>query len=547
MPGSQIKEANTIATARLKRRYHQLAGEREYGEGNFHKGKRHSQAVAAAADIVGKHDWGYHGEMMRNKGISRAMKAKVADVVGVSHEHAEKFLQSSVGRHLTDALSSGRGYEDTHILKLYKYYNQLKEDRLNEKWSKDSYDELDGESSRTVTHKGKVGKNKVNMGMSYDMYNDHPDVPEGKGRKFIDTYRDIEVNGGDGVKKGTKPGRVLKHLASVINNVASKHSTKTLVLQTGQDKKEAEVTGRFAQKLAKRHGGNLTSYPGGHVIKLREAIKEFGHYPHYDDDHSPMTWDGDFHVSNPQGHTVSRHDTRIDAHRHLIKHAKEHGVSPVGWSVDHEGHGGRITKSWDHEGKGLSHNNHSGGWHHDDDDDDDDYHLREYHHKKDELIRESVLRILSKSEFNLFENTESQKTIHRIGLTLSDPNHPAVTKRREVFSKNFRIVAGSKERALDAAKRLAKRAGLKVHGHIHYDSLSESVGALERLRRATGAKTKPGGIAAAAATILATTIGGALAGGKAFPAGGAIGAAYSIGALINRMRKSGKLKTALRK
>jgi hypothetical protein len=58
---------------------------------------------------------------------------------------------------------------------------------------------------------------------------------------------------------------------------------------------------------------------------------------------------------------------------------------------------------------------------------------------------------------------------HRIGLTVTDPNHPMVSKRKEPYQKSVRITqnVSDREAAINQAIAHYRRKGYKVHDH-HY-------------------------------------------------------------------------------
>jgi len=56
---------------------------------------------------------------------------------------------------------------------------------------------------------------------------------------------------------------------------------------------------------------------------------------------------------------------------------------------------------------------------------------------------------------------------HRIGLTVTDPNHPMVSKRGETYQKTVRVNGPDKEKAINSAIAHYRRKGYKVHDH-HY-------------------------------------------------------------------------------
>lgn len=73
---------------------------------------------------------------------------------------------------------------------------------------------------------------------------------------------------------------------------------------------------------------------------------------------------------------------------------------------------------------------------------------------------------------------------HRVAVTVSDPNHTAVSKRKEQMQKFAKVTAGSKEDAVKKASAHFKKAGFKIHGAEHHSMVKED------LDEAAG--TKPG-------------------------------------------------------
>jgi hypothetical protein len=60
-----------------------------------------------------------------------------------------------------------------------------------------------------------------------------------------------------------------------------------------------------------------------------------------------------------------------------------------------------------------------------------------------------------------------EKPVHRIGLTVTDPNHPMVSKRGETYHKTVRVPGHDPAKAITAAIAHHRRKGYKVHDH-HY-------------------------------------------------------------------------------
>lgn len=68
--------------------------------------------------------------------------------------------------------------------------------------------------------------------------------------------------------------------------------------------------------------------------------------------------------------------------------------------------------------------------------------------------------------------------VHRIGVTVSDADHPAVTKRKELIQKFVRVTAHDKDSAVAIGKKHFAKKGWKVHdashsGMVHEEALDE--------------------------------------------------------------------------
>ena len=68
---------------------------------------------------------------------------------------------------------------------------------------------------------------------------------------------------------------------------------------------------------------------------------------------------------------------------------------------------------------------------------------------------------------------EDKNVIHRIGLTVTDPNHPMVSKRGETIQKTVRVTGGNQEQAINRAIAHHRKKGYKVHDH-HYIGTANS-------------------------------------------------------------------------
>lgn len=73
---------------------------------------------------------------------------------------------------------------------------------------------------------------------------------------------------------------------------------------------------------------------------------------------------------------------------------------------------------------------------------------------------------------------------HVVNVTVSDPNHPAVTKRKELIQRRASVTAKDKQSAIDSAIHFYKKQGYKVHDH-DYVGLKEEVEPVDELNKST--------------------------------------------------------------
>lgn len=66
---------------------------------------------------------------------------------------------------------------------------------------------------------------------------------------------------------------------------------------------------------------------------------------------------------------------------------------------------------------------------------------------------------------------------HRIGLTVTDPNHPMVSKRKEPYQKSVRVTQDvpDREAAINQAIAHHRRKGYKVHDHHYLGTVDQGV------------------------------------------------------------------------
>ena len=73
------------------------------------------------------------------------------------------------------------------------------------------------------------------------------------------------------------------------------------------------------------------------------------------------------------------------------------------------------------------------------------------------------------------EVTEEPAMKHRVAVTVSDPNHTAVSKRKEQVQKFAKVTAGSEEDAVKKASAHFKKVGFKIHGAEHHSMVKEDL------------------------------------------------------------------------
>lgn len=70
---------------------------------------------------------------------------------------------------------------------------------------------------------------------------------------------------------------------------------------------------------------------------------------------------------------------------------------------------------------------------------------------------------------------EAKKVIdrHRVSVTVSRPEHPMVSRRKETEERVVKIRASSIPEALEKAKKFYKKGGYKVHDANHIEQWHE--------------------------------------------------------------------------
>jgi hypothetical protein len=95
----------------------------------------------------------------------------------------------------------------------------------------------------------------------------------------------------------------------------------------------------------------------------------------------------------------------------------------------------------------------------------------DYDHHETTGSRKSI-QLQAKHIKGMKEQTELQEK-HRVSITLSDPKHPAVSKRKELIQKTVRVNADNEGHAVDSAIAHYRKAGYKIHDHNYIGTIKE--------------------------------------------------------------------------
>jgi hypothetical protein len=94
-------------------------------------------------------------------------------------------------------------------------------------------------------------------------------------------------------------------------------------------------------------------------------------------------------------------------------------------------------------------------------------------------------------EQGMAEGAEEDMPVHRIGLTVIDPQHPMVSKRREQYQKTVRVPGHDREQAITAAINHLRRRGFKVLDHHYIGLLEDQLDELDKKTVASWIKQQP--------------------------------------------------------
>ena len=83
--------------------------------------------------------------------------------------------------------------------------------------------------------------------------------------------------------------------------------------------------------------------------------------------------------------------------------------------------------------------------------------------------------LVKEEERDIKEDVAKTVSNHRVSVTVSDPNHTLVTRRKEQLQKYIRVSADSASDAATKAKAYYKKLGYKVHDAAHAGMVREEV------------------------------------------------------------------------
>lgn len=79
------------------------------------------------------------------------------------------------------------------------------------------------------------------------------------------------------------------------------------------------------------------------------------------------------------------------------------------------------------------------------------------------------------------ESLEEEKKQHLVNVTLSDPKHTMVSKRKETIQRRATVTASDRETAVNTALAHYKKQGYKVHDHVYVGLKEETMNEQEQL------------------------------------------------------------------
>ena len=196
---------------------------------------------------------------------------------------------------------------------------------------------------------------------------------------------------------------------------------------------------------------------------------------HYKDEHG-VTWDDEGHSDH--GHINWGRGPQ--PHLHRGDQARKHFTKPAATKHYHEV---PYAKKEDAKREGMKWHAEKKKWYHTDAAKSATSKFKKLH--EEELSEELRERLAANAAENKdrtpiagvdkTKKTEDKRGLHRVAVTVSDPNHPAVSQRKETVQKFVKVRAGGRFEAEGNARRHYQKQGYKVHDVNHHSEIKEEV------------------------------------------------------------------------
>jgi len=115
---------------------------------------------------------------------------------------------------------------------------------------------------------------------------------------------------------------------------------------------------------------------------------------------------------------------------------------------------------------------------------DDNTNMAEWVQNKITLAADYISTVADYMQSEVKEEVELDEAKHRVSVTVSEPDHPMVTKRKE-HQQKFVRVSGDKEGAVARAQQHYKKQGYKVHGAEYVGGVNEDIEQVDELKTST--------------------------------------------------------------
>lgn len=103
-------------------------------------------------------------------------------------------------------------------------------------------------------------------------------------------------------------------------------------------------------------------------------------------------------------------------------------------------------------------------------------------HHSDQIKKLKLTKIKEALD-EVVDTSKDQK--HRVSVTVSEPDHPSVTQRKEKIQRFVRVTASDKDTAVQKAQKHYKKLGYKVHSAEHHSIVKEEAEQIDELSKDT--------------------------------------------------------------